>query len=72
MLVRAGRVGIGGTLGLTATPPQTGKGQRNEDGLGPFHERTSRASAMLRSGGDYINNEFLCLAIYVFLLTYSC
>lgn len=60
--MRAGRAGTGGTLGPTATPPQTERGQRNEDGLGPFHEKISKASAMLRSGGDYNYN--LSLAIF--------
>lgn len=70
MLVRVGRTGTGGTLALTATLPQTERGQRNEDGLGPFHEKILRASVMLRSGGDYIDR-FLNLAIYLLLLTYS-
>lgn len=60
--VRSDRVEIGGTLGLTATHPQTERGQRNEDGLGPFHVRILRASVMLRSGGDYIIG-FLSLPI---------
>lgn len=67
MQVRAGKEGVVGTLGLTATPPQTERGQRNEAGLGPFHERISRASVMLRSGGDNVDR-FLILAIYVLLL----
>lgn len=52
--VRADRVEAGGTLAPTAIPRQTARGQRNEDDLGQFHERTSRASVMLRSGGAYI------------------
>lgn len=53
MLVRVGRVGTGGTLDPTATPSQTERGPRNEDGLEPFHERISKASLMLKSGGYY-------------------
>lgn len=54
MLVRVGRVGTGGTLDPIATPSQTERGPRNEDGLEPFHERISKASLTLRSGGYYI------------------
>lgn len=54
--MRGGRVGTGGTLGPTATPRQIARGQRKEDGLGPFHEKISRVLVMLRFGGDYTNN----------------
>lgn len=72
MLAKVGKAGTGDTLGLTVTPPQTGKDQRNEDGLGPFHEKTSKVSAMLKFEGDYIKSQFLCVAISkLLLLTYS-
>lgn len=48
----AGRAGTGDTLGLTATRPQTERGQRNEDGHEPFHEKILRVSVTLRSEGD--------------------
>lgn len=51
MPVQADRAEAGGTPAPTATPRQTERGQRNEGALGPFHERTSRASVTLRSGG---------------------
>lgn len=51
MPVKAGRTGAAGTRAPTATLPQTGRGQRREAALGPFPERTSRASATLRSAG---------------------
>ncbi len=71
MQARAGRAGTGGTLGLTVTLTQTERGQRNEDGLGLFHEKTSRALVMLRSGGNY-TSRFLTLDIYRPPLTHSC
>lgn len=51
--VRAGVVETDGIPAPTATPSRIARGPRNEDGLGPFHEKTSRASAMLRYEGNH-------------------
>lgn len=56
MPVRADRAGAGGTPAPTATPRQTGRGQRSEGVLGPFHGRTSRASVMRRSAGAHLRS----------------
>lgn len=58
---RAGRAGTGGTRDPTATPSQTARGPRSEDGRGPSRERTSKASPTLRSGGRYCNDAFVFL-----------
>lgn len=71
MLLRAGKAETEGTLGPIVTLPQTERGQRNEDGLEPFHGKISRVSMMLRSGGDYINNQFFTVPFYLLLLTYN-
>lgn len=71
MLVRVGKAGTGDTLGPTVTPPQTGKGQRNEDVLEPFHEKISRVSVMLRFEGEYVNCQLLSVTVNLLLLTYS-
>lgn len=74
MLVRVGRVGTGGTLDPIATPSQTERGPRNEGGLEPFHERTSKASLTLRSGGDddilcYYCMSLICQFLLILFLT---
>lgn len=53
MLMRAeDRAGAGDTQGPTVTPTRIERGQRNAVGLGPFHGKISRASVMLRYGGN--------------------